>query len=61
MGKPPGYSNGPYTSPEIDHEQDQLEHGASPHTAKWLYIVITVLCAILFALVMIGLHVPRGE
>ncbi len=61
MGKPPGYSNGPYISPNIDREKEQAEHGASLRATKWIYIVIAVLCAILFVLVMIALHVPRGE
>jgi len=61
MGKPPGLSDGPYISPNIDHEQDMAEHGASPRAAKWLYIAIVVMCVVLGLLLMIALHVPSGE
>lgn len=61
MGKPPSFSDGPYISPNIDHEQDMAENGASPRATKWIYIVIAVMCAVLFVLLMIALHVPSGE
>jgi hypothetical protein len=61
MGHPPGYSNGPYVSPEIDREAEAAKHGASPKVAKGVYIVLGVLCVVLFCLLMIALHVPRGE
>ncbi len=60
MGKPPGQSEGPYVSPNIDHEQDMAAHGASPTIAKWIYISVIVVIVTLFLVVGIGLHVPRG-
>ena len=61
MGKPPGQSEGPYISPNIDHEQDMAEHGASPKIAKWVFVVVGLLCVVLLFLMMVALHVPSGE
>jgi hypothetical protein len=60
MGKPPGQSEGPYVSPNIDHEQDMLDNGASPRIAKWVYIAAILLVLVLVVVVGVGLHVPRG-
>lgn len=60
MGKPPGLSIGEYKSPNIDHEQDMVEHGTSPKVAKAVYVVIIIALVALFALVGIGLHIPTG-
>jgi uncharacterized membrane protein len=61
MGKPPSQSDGPYISPNIDHEEDMARHGASPRATKWLYTVIIVMCVILGVLLMVALHMPSGE
>ncbi len=60
MGKPPGFRED-YESPNLDHEQDMAEHGASPKTAKWLYVVIIVLVVALALLVGVALHIPNGD
>jgi hypothetical protein len=59
MAKPPNLIE-PYTSPQLDHEQDIAENGGSPTAAKTLYIAIVVVLVGLFALVGIGLHIPTG-
>jgi hypothetical protein len=46
-------------SPNIDHEQDMADHGASPRVAKWIYVAVIVLVVVLAVLVAVGLHVPR--
>jgi hypothetical protein len=61
MGKPPGLSEGPYVSPNVDHEQDMAEHGASPRIAKWIYVAVIVTLVVLGLVVGIGLHIPSGE
>jgi len=61
MGKPPGLSEGPYVSPNVDHEQDMADHGASPRIAKWVYIAVIVTLVVLGLAVGIGLHIPSGE
>jgi hypothetical protein len=61
MGKPPGLSEGPYVSPNVDHEHDMAEHGASPRIAKWVYIAVIVTLVVLGLVVGIGLHIPSGE
>lgn len=60
MGKPPGLIEGPYNSPNIDHEKDMAEHGANPKAAKSVYIVIAVVLVILLLLIVVGLHIPTG-
>jgi hypothetical protein len=60
VGKPPGQSEGPYRSPNVDHEQDMLENGASPKIAKWVYVAVILLVVVLAVVVGVGLHVPRG-
>jgi hypothetical protein len=59
MGKPPGQSEGPYVSPNIDHDQDMVDNGASPRIAKWIYIAVILLVLVLAVVVGVGLHVPR--
>lgn len=61
MGKPPGLSEGAYVSPNVDHEQDMAEHGASPRIAKWVYIAVIVTLVLLGLVVGVGLHIPSGE
>jgi hypothetical protein len=61
VGKPPGLSEGPYVSPNVDHEQDMADHGASPRIAKWIYIAVIVTLVVLGLVVGIGLHIPNGE
>ena len=60
MGKPPNLIMELGPSPNIDHEKDMAENGASPKAAKTIYIVIVIACVVLFALVGIGLHMPTG-
>ncbi len=60
MGKPPGLIE-PFTSPNLDHEQEAKKHAASAGATKVTYIVIIVALVALFLLVGIGLHVPAGE
>lgn len=60
MGRPPGQSEGPYISPNIDREQDMADNGASPVIAKWIYIAVIVSMVVLGLLVGVGLHIPRG-
>jgi hypothetical protein len=47
-------------SPNIDHEKDMAENGASPKAAKAMYIAIVIGFIVLFVLVGIGLHIPTG-
>jgi hypothetical protein len=61
MGKPPGQCEGPYRSPNLDHEQDMAAHGASPTLAKWIFIAAAAMCVVLFFLLVVALHVPSGE
>ena len=61
MGRPPGQSEGPYRSPNIDHEADMAAHGASPRIAKWIYIAAAVVFFVTFFLLMVALHIPSGE
>ena len=61
MGKPPGQSEGPYRSPNIDHEADMAANGANPAVAKWIYIAAAVVCVVTFFLLMVALHIPSGE
>lgn len=60
MGKPPGLISDIGPSPNIDHEKDMEENGASPNAARTMYIVIVIALVALFALVGIGLHIPTG-
>ena len=60
MGRPPGQSEGPYVSPNIDREQDMIDNGASPAIAKWIYVAVIVLVVVLGLVVGVGLHIPRG-
>ena len=60
MGKPTTFSE-PYVSPDIDRDKEQQDNGVSPRAAKWVYVVIAVMCAILAVLLIVALHVPRGE
>jgi hypothetical protein len=61
MGKPPSHSDGPYRSPNIDHEADMAANGANPKLAKWIYIAAAVVCVVTFFLLMVALHIPSGE
>ena len=61
MGRPRGQSDFNYVSPEIDRDEDQAKHGANPRVAKLVYMVVAIAFAVLFFLVMVQLHVPRGE
>ncbi len=61
MPKSPVESELVYKSPELDHDKDMAANGASPAVAKWVYVVAGVLVFVLFVLVMVALHVPRGE
>ncbi len=61
MPKSPGQSEFIYKSPQVDHEQDMLEHGASSGSTKWVFVVMGLLLVVLFVLVAIALHVPTGE
>ena len=60
MGKPPNLIENLGPSPNIDHEKDMAENGASPTAAKSIYITIVIALVALFALVGIGLHIPTG-
>lgn len=60
MGKPPNLITELGKSPNIDHDKDMAENGASSKVAKPVYITIVVVLVILFALVGIGLHIPTG-
>lgn len=59
MGKPPGLSEGEYTSPNIDQEQDMIDHGANPRIAKLVYALVIV-ALLVFAVVMMVGHRPAG-
>jgi hypothetical protein len=61
VGKPPGLSEGPYVSPNVDHEEDMAAHGANPRIAKWVYIAVIITLVVLGLVVGIGLHIPNGE
>ena len=61
MGRPPGQSDFEYAAPDIDREGDQVKHGASPRVAAIVYVIVAIAFAVLFFLVMVQLHVPRGE
>ena len=60
MGKPPTFIEN-VESPDIDREKEEAKHGANPKAIKATYVVVAVLLAVLFVLVAIALHVPRGE
>ncbi|MFT3696851.1 MAG: hypothetical protein QM831_27160 [Kofleriaceae bacterium] len=59
MGKPPGLSEGSYESPNIDQEQDMVEHGANPKVARIVYAAVILTCVVLAIVMMIG-HRPTG-
>lgn len=59
MGKPPSMQED-YASPEIDREKDVAEHGAPKVATNAVYIGIVVVLAILFLLLIVGLHIPDG-
>ena len=61
MPKSPGQSEFIYKSPEVDREQDMVEHGASTSSTKWVFVVMAVLLVALFVLIAFALHVPAGE
>ena len=61
MPKSPGQSEFIYESPQIDHEQDMVEHGASSGSTKWVFVATGIMLVVLFVLVAIALHVPAGE
>jgi hypothetical protein len=61
MGRPPGQSDFDYAAPEVDREGDQTRNGANPRVAKVVYVIVAIAFAVLFFLVMVQLHVPRGE
>lgn len=60
MGKGPNLIDGPFVSPNIDHEAETAKNGAPRSATKAMYIVIVVVLVALFALVGIGLHIPTG-
>ena len=60
MGKPPGMIERLGPSPEIDREKQMAENPMTPKAEKGMYVVIIIVCIILFALVGIGLHIPTG-
>ncbi len=47
-------------SPNIDHEKDMAENGASQGAATAVYWALGIGFVVLFALVAIGLHIPAG-
>ena len=60
MGKPPNLIMDLGESPNIDHEKDMAENGASSKVARPVYIAIGVVLLVLFALLAIGPHIPAG-
>lgn len=60
MGKPPGMIERLGPSPEIDREKQMAENPMPPKVEKGMYIVVIIVCILLFALVGIGLHIPTG-
>lgn len=60
MGKPPNLIEGPYESPDIDHEKEMEEHGAPPTVSRAMYIVLAIVVAALLYLVVFALHKPTG-
>ena len=61
MGRPPGQSDFDYSSPEIDRDEEQAKHGANLRVATVVYVAVGIAFVVLFFLVIIQLHVPRGE
>jgi hypothetical protein len=60
MPKPPAQSDFHCESPNVDHEQDMADNGADVRAAKAVYVVIAVAFVVFLALVVVGLHIPRG-
>ena len=61
MGKPPGLISDIGPSPNVDHEADMAQNGAPPTATRIVYVLIAIAMILLFAFVMIGLHIPAGE
>jgi hypothetical protein len=60
MGKHPNLIDGPYVSPNIDHDKDMEEHGANPLLTKLVYVALVILAVVLFLFLGPGLHKPTG-
>jgi hypothetical protein len=59
MGKPPTFRE-PFRSPALDHEHEGEKHAAPGWATKLAYVTAIILIVLLFLLVGIGLHMPRG-
>ncbi len=59
MGKPPTFVES-FKSPNLDHEAEAEKHAAPALATKIIYIVVIVAFVVLFLLVGVGLHIPRG-
>ncbi len=57
MPKPPGQSEFEYEAPPVD--PDAASRGASAGATRTVYVVMIVLFVLLFALIAIGLHIPK--
>jgi hypothetical protein len=60
MGKPPIFVE-PFASPNLDLDDEAEKHAAPATATKAIYIAVIVGLVVLFLLVAIALHVPRGE
>ena len=59
MGKPPTFIE-PFQSPNLDHEKEAEKHAAPAAATRVVYVAVVVGLVLLFLLVGIGLHIPRG-